>query len=228
MVPVSDASDPCPAGMDECPIVAKVEQLQKECHRLGRLLEIDPLTRWYNVRYLFSALEQEMERSRRTGMPTGLIMIDIDHFKQINDSFGHEVGNEVLKSVCALWREKLRRIDIACRYGGEEFAIILPGTRLGHSIRAAERLRTMVEASPFPMSDHSISITASFGVDVHSPQEQLTANEFVQRVDHLLLQAKTLGRNRVVHRIRQPSREPAEISAEERAMLFIGRWPKMG
>jgi diguanylate cyclase (GGDEF)-like protein len=220
-------SKPCPAGLDDCPVLVEIEYLQQECHRLVKQLEIDPLTRWYNVNHLFSALEQEMERSRRTGMATGLIMIDLDHFKQINDTFGHETGNKVLSSVCELWREKLRRIDIACRYGGEEFAVILPGTRLGHSIRTAERLRAIVEASPVPMDGRSIRITASFGVDVYSPLEQLTANEFVQRADQFLLQAKALGRNRVVHRTSEPSREPTEISAEERAMLFIGRWPKM-
>jgi diguanylate cyclase (GGDEF)-like protein len=227
MTQVPLASAPCPAGLDDCPVQAENDHLQHECHRLLKQLQIDPLTNWYNVSYLFSALEQEMERSRRTGIATGLIMIDLDHFKQINDTFGHEAGNQVLGWVCRLWREKLRRIDIACRYGGEEFAVILPSTRLGHSIRTAERLRAIVESSPVSISGQSIHITASFGVDVCSPLEQITANEFVQRADQFLLQAKSLGRNQVAHPARKPSREPTEISSAERAMLFVGRWPKM-
>lgn len=222
-----NSGNSCPVGVDSCPVLVEIQQLQQECHRLAKQIEIDPLTHLFNVRHLFSALDQEMERSQRTGLPTALIMIDLDHFKQINDTFGHETGNDVLRWVCGLWREKLRRIDIACRYGGEEFAFILPGTRLGHAIRTAERLRAIVETSPLRVDNHTIHVTASFGVDVYSPKEELTANEFVHRVDQLLLQAKAKGRNRVCGPILEPSREPTEISTEERAMLFVGRWPKL-
>jgi len=215
----------CPAGVENCPTLQEIQRLQLQCKQLERQLQIDHLTRLFNVRHLFAALDQEMERTRRTGLPTGLIMIDLDHFKQINDNFGHQTGNQVLQWVSRLWQEKLRRIDIACRYGGEEFAVILPGTRLAHAVRAAERLRTIVEASSLEVDNHNIRITASFGVDTYTLHEELAMDGFIQRVDQLLLEAKTTGRNRVCHRAAEARREPTEISTEERAMLFVGRWP---
>jgi diguanylate cyclase (GGDEF)-like protein len=218
----------CPAGLSECPTMVEIRRLQQECQTLEKQLEIDHLTHLFNVRHLFRALEHEMERTRRTGLPTSLIMIDVDHFKQINDHYGHQKGNQVLQWLCKLWREKLRRIDIACRYGGEEFAVILPGTRLAQAVRTAERLRTIVEDSSLEADGHSLHITASFGVDTYSPDEELTVEAFIQRVDQMMLEAKATGRNRVCHRAAEARREPTEITTEERAMLFVGRWPKTG
>jgi diguanylate cyclase (GGDEF)-like protein len=216
----------CPVGAETCPTLVEVRRLQEECQNLERQLQFDHLTHLFNVRHFFTALEHEMERTRRTGLPTALIMIDLDHFKQINDKYGHQAGNQVLQWVSRLWREKLRRIDIACRYGGEEFAVILPATRLTHAVRAAERLRTIVESSSVQLEHRTIRITASLGVDTYALREELTVDAFVQRVDQLLLEAKATGRNRVCHRTAEARREPTEISTEERAMLFVGRWPK--
>jgi two-component system cell cycle response regulator len=216
----------CPVGAEHCPTLEEVQRLQGECRELERQLQLDHLTHLFNVRYLFTALEHEMERTRRTGLPTALIMIDLDHFKQINDNFGHQTGNQVLQWVSKLWRETLRRIDIACRYGGEEFAMILPATRLTQAVRAAERLRAILESSSLKLKERTIRITASFGVDSYALREELTVDAFVQRVDRLLLEAKATGRNRVCHQTAEARREPTEISTEERAMLFVGRWPK--
>ncbi len=226
MPQLSRLGDTCPAGVNDCPALGEIQKLQHECKELAKQLQIDPLTRLFNVRHLFTALEHEMERTRRTGLPTGLIMVDLDHFKQINDTLGHQTGNKILQWVCRIWRERLRRIDIACRYGGEEFAIILPATRLAHAVRTAERLRGIVETSSLELDLGTVRITASFGVGAYTPEDELTVDTFIQHVDKFLLEAKALGRNRVGHPTTKPRPEPTEISAEERAMLFIGRWPK--
>jgi diguanylate cyclase (GGDEF)-like protein len=220
--------DACPFGVDKCPIFAEIQNLHKQCKRLAKQLDVDPLTNLYNLRHLQASLENEMERTRRNGLPTGLIMIDLDHFKRINDTYGHQAGNRVLQWVSNIWRQNLRRIDIACRYGGEEFAIILPGTRLAHAIRTAERLRATVEASPLELNNEMVALTASLGVDTYAAREKLSVDAFIKRTDHFLLEAKASGRNRVCHQVTGKVKEPTEITTEERAMLFVGRWPKEG
>jgi two-component system, cell cycle response regulator len=216
----------CPLGVEKCPVFSEIQHLHGECKRLARQLETDPLTGLYNLRHLLSTLEREMERSRRTGLPTGLIMIDLDHFKQINDTYGHQAGNKVLQWVSQIWRQNVRRIDIACRYGGEEFAIILPATRLTHAVRTAERLRALVANSPLELNNEEVSLTASFGVDTYVSREKLSVDAFIRRTDQFLLEAKANGRNRVCHAETGKVKAPIEITPEERAMLFVGRWPK--
>ncbi len=210
----------CPAQIKHCPVVEELVELKNECRRLQEMTRRDTLTGYFNFRYLLEALSDEMERTRRTGLPTGLIMIDIDHFKRVNDTFGHEVGNKALKWCTRLWRSNIRRIDIPCRYGGEEFAIVLPSTRLAQAVRAAERLRGAIADDPLDLGNTQIGLTASFGVDVYTAKETLEPKEFISRADGFLLNAKETGRNCV----RYPGEgvEPAstELSQEEREALF--------
>lgn len=191
--------DPCPAGDDNCPNLTEVEKLQEEVKQLAALVRTDELTRLYNFRYFNQALSLEMERTRRSGQPTCLIMIDLDHFKAVNDVHGHEVGNVVLGHIAELIRKTIRRLDIPCRYGGEEFTIILPDTTLRQGVRFANRLRLIVENSSVKSDDLRLGIEASFGVDVYQRGDQLTEKEFVEKVDGFLYLAKQEGRNRVCH-----------------------------
>lgn len=198
--PIDDAQgEPCPAGDDNCPNLAQVEQLRDEIKQLAALVRTDELTTLNNFRYFTRALSLEMERTRRSGQPTCLIMCDLDHFKDINDMHGHEVGNVVLKHVSGLIKKTIRRLDIPCRYGGEEFALILPDTHLRQGVRFANRLRLIIENSPVQAGDLYLGIEASFGVDIYSRGDQLTEKEFVEQVDSYLYMAKEEGRNRVCH-----------------------------
>ena len=188
--------------------------------------QVDPLTGLFNFFYLMQALAMEMERTRRTAMPTGLIMIDMDHFKFINDQYGHQCGNEALRRTSRILRTSIRLIDIPCRFGGEEFTLILPGTSLPQAVRTAERLRRTLEETPLEVNGDQVILTASFGVDVFKPRQTLTPDEFIDRADQYLLKAKRQGRNQVCYEENVPATTPPGVSSAERAALFITRWPK--
>ena len=191
---------PCPAGDDECTNLPEVKRLQEEIRRLSALVRTDELTKLFNFRYFTLALSLEMERTRRSGQPTCLIMLDLDHFKAINDVHGHEVGNIVLSHISDLIRKAIRRLDIPCRYGGEEFTLILPDTTLEQGIRFANRLRVIIENTPVQTLSMQLEIGASFGVDVYARGDQISEKEFVEKVDGFLYLAKQEGRNQVCHK----------------------------
>jgi len=210
----------CPVGKQDCPLGAELVRLRQECARLAEMVDTDSLTGLHNYRHFLRALDREMERTRRTGLPTALIMIDLDHFKNVNDTYGHETGNEVLCATGALWKGNIRKIDTLCRYGGEEFGVILPGTRLHRAVRTAERLRRVLGDSPVDLGGRSLFLTASFGVDVFEAGDDDSIQAFVERVDQFLLAAKAEGRNRVCSSTAAAEPEPTELSQEERRALL--------
>jgi len=211
--PIEDIqNDPCPAGDDNCPNLSEVERLREEVKQLSAMVRTDELTGLFNFRYFYQALGLEMERTRRSGQSVCLIMCDLDHFKDINDVHGHEVGNLVLSHVADLVRKTIRRLDIPCRYGGEEFVIILPDTTLRQGVRFANRLRLIIENSPVKSGNMMLGIQASFGVDIYKRSDHLTEREFVERVDAFLYQAKGEGRNRVCH---APYAKEDEVPVDE-------------
>ncbi len=191
--------DSCPAGDDRCPHLADAQRLREEIKHLAAMVRTDELTGLFNFRYFNQALSLEMERTRRSGQPTCLIMPDLDHFKDINDLHGHEAGNIVLGHVSQIIQKTIRRLDIPCRYGGEEFTIILPDTTLKQGARFANRLRLIIENSPIDAGDSRLGVEASFGVDVYKRGDQSGEKEFVEKVDGFLYLAKQEGRNRVCH-----------------------------
>ena len=162
-----------------------------------RLTTIDGLTQVYNKRYFVETLEREIGRAQRYRRDLSLIMFDIDHFKKVNDTFGHLAGDYVLKQLAAVIKSRIRREDILSRYGGEEFAIILPEIDHYNASQFAEKIRRLTEKAVFRFEDTEIPVTISIGVaslaaDITDPVE------FVKLADQKLYEAKNNGRNCVV------------------------------
>ncbi|WP_260294010.1 GGDEF domain-containing protein [Sedimenticola hydrogenitrophicus] len=210
----------CPVGERRCEHIDALNALRRELEELAELVLTDPLTRLFNYRHFSQALEQERERTHRNGQPTALIMLDLDRFKEVNDVWGHEVGNQVLRHVAEQMLTLLRKIDIPCRYGGEEFALILPGTPLPRAINAAERLRAAIEASPVMVEGKPLFVTASMGVSVFQRNSHFSAEAFVKQVDCLLYEAKARGRNRVAHPDLESMKPKGQVGIEEKAALY--------
>ena len=174
----------------------KVETLKKQMEKVKQEIIIDPLTRTYNRRAYDEKLKLEMMGYQRYGRPTALVIIDIDHFKQVNDTYGHRTGDGVLRILSEVMKKEIREIDVLARYGGEEFALILPHTPYRNALEVAERIRQKVEVSRFTYKGKPFSVTISLGVG--SLKEDDTLGNYVERVDQALYRAKNAGRNRVV------------------------------
>lgn len=162
-----------------------------------RLTTIDGLTQIFNKRYFLETLEREMGRAERYHRDLSLIMFDIDHFKGINDNFGHLAGDYVLKHLAFVLKGRIRREDVLARYGGEEFAIILPEIDQDNALKFSEKIRRIVERASFRFEDVDIPVTISIGVTALTPQIRDTES-FIKVADTNLYRAKTSGRNRVV------------------------------
>ena len=157
----------------------------------------DPLTGAYNKRYLTERLEQEFAHAERRGMPLSLVVLDLDHFKRINDGYGHACGDEVLRSVAQHVEKHLRREEIFARYGGEEFVVLMRETSLDAAMRAAERIRRLVEGLPIAYGSRTLSVTASLGVASTDGAWHKNALRLFIAADRQLYRAKNLGRNTV-------------------------------
>ncbi len=164
---------------------------------LERLSLTDPLTGVANRRHLEWRLSEEVARSSRYQYPLSALMLDIDHFKQVNDTYGHQVGDEVLKQLAQRLQQTLRRTDFIARYGGEEFLILAPQTPSDRALLMAERLRQLVANKPFSITpDLNLTITVSIGVAIF-PDHAQNESELVKAADAALYRAKEMGRNRV-------------------------------
>ncbi len=210
----------CPVGEPECHLIDELLVQRLTSRELEQLVHTDNLTGLFNYRHFASALEQELERTRRTGQPTSMILMDLDHFKSINDTWGHEAGNLVLRKTADLIRETLRKIDIPCRYGGEEFAVILPGTHQPFAVNVANRLRKALMEEAVEVEGGVIEYTASMGVGAYVMGDGIGAEDFVKQTDEQLYRAKKEGRNRVCYRPYERIRPETEVSQEEKRALF--------
>ncbi|MCC6134197.1 MAG: diguanylate cyclase [Candidatus Contendobacter sp.] len=163
---------------------------------LRRLATTDPLTGLANRRHFLTQVERELDRFKRYAQPAALLMLDLDHFKQVNDTYGHALGDAVLKHFAVITGQALRKIDLLGRLGGEEFAALLPDTTLIGAYPLAERLRGIIMESPVETTAGSIGFTVSIGVALFTPDDQ-DANAILIRADRALYRAKNRGRNRV-------------------------------
>ena len=158
----------------------------------------DPLTGCFNRRYWFDLALRETERSQRFNTPLAIIMTDLDHFKAVNDTYGHLVGDVVLMTVAKRLAENIRSVDVLGRYGGEEFSILLPGAALKEAQRIAERLRRSVAKSAVETEERDIPLTISLGVTCLRPgADAVTITDLIEKADKALYNAKQQGRNRV-------------------------------
>jgi two-component system cell cycle response regulator len=163
-----------------------------------RLTTIDGLTQAYNKRYFLETLERELNRSLRYGRAMSLVMFDIDHFKQINDTHGHLAGDYVLRELSGIVAQNIRREDIFARYGGEEFALILPEVEADGAMQVCEKLRQKIEDKHFMFAQKRIKVTVSLGIrTTRKPETDITGTEFIAQADAKLYQAKQSGRNKV-------------------------------
>lgn len=172
------------------------EELRLKNEDLERLSITDGLTGLYNRRHLMDSLENEARRTRRSKQPFAILLLDVDHFKDVNDSYGHQVGDDVLARIGSILGTSIREVDIAGRYGGEEFMLILLGTGIDGAITAAERIRDRIEKHSFVFRTHSISITVSIGA-AQLPEDGDTPERVLAAADGALYEAKHTGRNRV-------------------------------
>lgn len=173
------------------------DSLKKSNQALMELSNTDPLTKLSNRRFLMKTLEKELQRCERSQKSLALIMVDIDHFKSINDSYGHQQGDIVLKTLANQMKARLRDYDLAARFGGEEFALVLPETSLADAIRVADRLRTAVKDLRFTGEFAEIRLTISLGVATYPHNKIRTVDDLIREADRALYNAKEKGRNRV-------------------------------
>ncbi|HPK54032.1 MAG TPA: GGDEF domain-containing protein [Smithellaceae bacterium] len=201
-------------------ILKRLLKLEKEYRFLKTLSLTDELTGLYNKRFFNRQLKIEITRTRRTGQPFCLMFIDLDNFKSINDSYGHTKGDELLVKLCRLICQKIRPTDFACRYGGDEFTIIMPATYLIDGLSIAQRWHDLIKQVAAGMG---LNISSSIGIDEFDVSCKLTAEEFLDRVDRELYRAKNTGKNKISaptghRRVRKP--ETRAVTPAEKNALY--------
>lgn len=179
-------------------LMQEIEERQRIQEQLERIAIIDPLTGLYNRRHFFTVSLNEFKKSRRYNRPLSVILLDADHFKNVNDTYGHAVGDLALIHLAQIMKTNLRVVDILARYGGEEFIILLPETNLPDTLTVAERICNEVASTPLIHEDKSVHLTVSMGVaDILSCGIDCTFDTILINADKALYAAKDAGRNQV-------------------------------
>jgi diguanylate cyclase (GGDEF)-like protein len=163
---------------------------------LKRQSILDPLTQLLNRRGLHQVSERELSRCGRSGQSLALAVADIDHFKRLNDTFGHTAGDLILRDIAGILQELVRRSDCVARIGGEEFVILFPESDPDHALKLVERLRETVEIRDFPIRDNTVRVTVSFGITTTRGRTDISLDKLVEEADASLYAAKQAGRNR--------------------------------
>ncbi len=188
-----DADAYIPKPFEPEVLVAKIDAILRKYSRLNRLLLFDALTNVFNRRTLESRLSLELKRVNRYQQPVTIIMTDLDHFKQVNDTYGHDYGDQVLITVASLFKEEIRDTDFVGRVGGEEFVLVLPNTDKEAGLFVANRMRNRVEAYAFEHGEVTFS-----GGAVSAPEDGTDMKELLKKADQALYRAKENGRNQIV------------------------------
>ena len=172
-------------------------ELEKKNLLLKKMARTDMLTGLYNRMRFTEFVEQEIARARRTGEESCLVMLDLDHFKSVNDIFGHPSGDTVLKWIAGVMKSQLRDTDILARFGGEEFTILLPGTSVDGALKVAEKIRLAIEHCTFPGQMEKLKLTVSIGIASLTADANATFDSVYREADKALYRAKEKGRNRI-------------------------------
>lgn len=188
-------------AIDQFAMVYEIHALNKKLHeaneKLAQMAQTDPLTSLKNRRAFVDIMKKEWERSRRYDNSISFIMIDIDHFKNINDTYGHQMGDVVLKKVAAFMKTQCRETDFAARYGGEEFCILLPDTKADSAVNLASRIKEGVRLLTFSTDSGEFHVTVSLGISQYKEEFQ-DFDQFIEAADKALYKAKDCGRNCIV------------------------------
>lgn len=186
----------CVSITDYTDTVMYQERLEESTRRLELMSQTDHLTQVANRRHLFDRLSQELNRVRRLGQPLSLAIMDVDHFKRVNDTYGHLCGDQVLVQLAGQLKGSLRAYDLVGRYGGEEFCLVLPNTTLQDALALVERLRVRISETQFVHGHLCLQVTISAGVTCTAGQpDTLAADALLSQADEALYRAKTSGRN---------------------------------
>lgn len=178
--------------------LSKFASIAVENSRLYRMATLDRMTGLFIHHYFQERLVEEIKRAERTGNPLTLLMADLDHFKEVNDRYGHPQGDIVLKGIASIIHQNIRSFDIPSRYGGEEFAVILADTDISSASHIAERLRKKINEAVYKTDRGDIKISISIGIAQYNPEIDLNSKDLIKRADTALYSAKAKGRNRVV------------------------------
>jgi two-component system, cell cycle response regulator len=200
-------------------LLEQITRLHNENIHLRSLTLIDDLTGLYNSRYFFMQLDIEMARTRRTGLQCCLLMVDLDNFKLLNDTFGHLEGNRFLAAFGKTLREHVRPTDIVCRYGGDEFAIIMPATGMFDAMRTAKRLREGAWEMAKPAG---LNISTSIGVAEYTASSSCGPDKFIRLADSAMYNAKRNGKNQVCSagQTEGAHARSGQVDREEKEALF--------
>jgi PleD family two-component response regulator len=188
----------CPVGESECMWLEEIEKLRSQVGELTKLVSTDALTGLYNYRHFKELLQTEMDRSKRSGIPTTLVKIDLDHFKKLNE---------------------VRTTDCVCRNDGDEFAIIFPETHLNLAVKVADRIREIIASSPVVHDKGEYNITASMGASVYLKTSIIDYDTFIDSVDGFLDEARQSGGNCICHIDYADLHKVTEIGYDKRLML---------
>lgn len=200
-------------------MMKKIAELEEENDRLKSLLLIDELTGLYNKRFFYLQLEVETARTRRTGQACTLIAMDLDNFKTVNDTLGHHVGDQLIAEFAGILAQNIRPTDFACRFGGDEFFIIMPASGIAESLFVARRIQDSLKRPDFnPYTAQGKCVSVSIGLAVYVPFDSMSVEAFFQQADKNLLHAKKSGKNTIFHDIDAKMWDTAVNNAERKAL----------
>jgi len=178
-------------------LINDISEMKRSQKRLTEMATIDFLTGIFNRQHFINQAEEELLHCTNNRRSCAIILLDVDLFKTVNDTYGHQVGDQVLKHIVDVCRSSIRRVDIMGRYGGEEFVILLPESPLEGALLVAERVRLAVAQSAFAVAQENILVTVSLGVAISNPDEFMTLDQLLEQADQALYLSKNGGRNRV-------------------------------